>query len=185
MSTRTILGVIAVSLTVTSVFAMVLFVQNFAPQSISNPSGLNIVCSTVTDSVSSNSSTGGHQLFTLTYTCGGGPLTSTSQSVLSIAASGNYVPTFTIDTSSSTASITSTSLALLGNSIQSGALWCVSGNPTYPLTSGTAVALTSSLSCQNGTSVNAINVYYYKLDIVVSSFGTINVSAFSVTWTNA
>jgi len=102
LSRRTALATIALALSITSVAGMLLFTQNFAPQTISNPAGLNAVCTSLTDSVSNNGTTGGHELFSLVYSCGGGPLTSTSQSILSIAATGSYKPTFgPIDTSGS------------------------------------------------------------------------------------
>src|SRR6266566_433142 len=186
LSTRSLLGVLAIALTITSVAGMLLFVQNFAPQTISNPAGLNAICTSLTDSVSNNGTTGNAEVFHLIYSCGGGPLTSTSQSVLSVAATGSYKPTFgPIDTSASTAHVISTSLTLQTNSIQSGALWCQSGNPSYALTSGTALTLTAGLTCQNGTSTNPVNLYIYDLDITVDSFGTVSVAAFQVTWVSA
>jgi hypothetical protein len=185
LSRRGILGILALSLSVTSVFALALFTQSFAPQTISNPAGLNAICTSLTDSVSNNGTSGNEELFTLDYSCGGGALTSTSQSVLSVATTGNYKPAFAIDTSGSTATIVSTSLSLLGNSIQGNALFCNSGAPSYSLTSGTPVALTSSLTCQNGSTSAPVNLYYYELDIVVSSHGTISVAGFSITWVDA
>lgn len=184
LSRRGILGILALSLTVASVFGMIIAIQNFAPQVISNPAGLTISCLTVTDAVSSNSSTGGHQLWTLTYTCGGGPITTNAQSVLTVT-SGSYIPTYTIDTSGSTATITSVSLTLIGNSVQGGTLFCNANIPTYTLTSGTAIALSNPAGCNNGGSNATVSIYYYSLAIVVSTFGTISVGGFSVTWTNA
>ncbi len=183
---RSILGLVAIALTITSVAGMMLFVQNFTPQTISNPAGINSGCASLTDLTSNNGTTGTAEIFHLVYSCGGGPLTSTTQSVLTIATTGNYKPTYgPIDTSASTANVVSKSLSLLGNSIQAGALWCTAGTPSYTLTSGTALALTAGLTCQNGTSTNAVNLYYYQLDIVVNSFGTVSVAAFSVTWVSA
>ena len=189
LTTRSILGMIALSLVVSSGFALFLFTQTLPTLTISNPAGLSSLCASplIAGTTVNNGTAGGHESFTTAYSCTS-PIaspyapTAIAQGVLSVVTAASYIPTFIIDTSASTATVTSVAVQLNTQSIQSGASWCISGNPSFVLTSGTAQALATSYTCQNGTATNPTNVMWYTVTVVASTFGTVNVASFSITW---
>jgi len=187
LTTRSILGMIALSLVVSSGFALFLFTQTLPTLTISNPAGLSSLCASplIAGNTVNNGTAGGHESFTTAYSCTS-PIASlptlTTQSVMAVVTAASYIPTFVIDTSASTATVTSVVAQLNTQSIQSGASWCISGNPSFVLTSGTAQALATSYTCQNGTATNPTNVMWYTVTVVASTFGTVNVASFSITW---
>ena len=187
LSTRSLLGVLCLSLVVSSGFALFLFTQTLPTLTISNPAGLTSLCASplIAGTTVNNGTAGGHESFTTAYSCTS-PIASlptlTTQSVMAVVTAASYIPTFVIDTSASTATVTSVVVQLNTQSIQSGASWCISGNPSFVLTSGTAQALATNYTCQNGTATNPTNVMWYTVTVVASTFGTVNVASFSITW---
>src|SRR6266699_6827950 len=132
VTTRSILGMIALSLVVTSGFALFLFVQTIPTFSVSNPAGLTSLCAQplIAGPTVNNGTSGGHESFTTAYSCTS-PIaspyapTAIAQGVLSVVTAASYIPTFIIDTSASTATVTSVAVQLNTQSIQSGASWCI------------------------------------------------------------
>ena len=187
LSTRSLLGVLCLSLVVSSGFALFLFTQTLPTLTISNPAGLTSLCASplIAGTTANNGTAGGHESFTTAYSCTS-PIASlptlTTQSVMAVVTAASYIPTFIIDTSASTATVTSVAVQLNTQSVQSGASWCISGNPSFVLTSGTAQALATNYTCQNGTATNPTNVIWYTVTVVASTFGTVNVASFSITW---
>jgi len=187
LSTRSLLGVLCLSLVVSSGFALFLFTQTLPTLTISNPAGLTSLCASplIAGTTVNNGTAGGHESFTTAYSCTS-PIASlptlTTQSVMAVVTAASYIPTFIIDTSASTATVTSVAVQLNTQSVQSGASWCISGNPSFVLTSGTAQALATNYTCQNGTATNPTNVIWYTVTVVASTFGTVNVASFSITW---
>jgi len=187
LSTRSLLGVLCLSLVVSSGFALFLFTQTLPTLTISNPAGLTSLCASplIAGTTANNGTAGGHESFTTAYSCTS-PIASlptlTTQSVMAVVTAASYIPTFVIDTSASTATVTSVAVQLNTQSIQSGASWCISGNPSFVLTSGTAQALATSYTCQNGTATKPTNVMWYTVTVVASTFATVNVASFSITW---
>src|SRR5712664_344982 len=117
LSTRSLLGVLCLSLVVSSGFALFLFTQTLPTLTISNPAGLTSLCASplIAGTTVNNGTSGGHESFTTAYSCGSpiaspfGP-TATTQSVMTVVTAATYFPNFAIDTSASTATITSVTL---------------------------------------------------------------------------
>src|SRR2546430_11283804 len=116
-TTRSVLGMIALSLVVSSGFALFLFTQTLPTLSISNPAGLTSLCAQplIAGTTVNNGTSGGHESFITAYSCSA-PIaspyspTATTQGVISVVIAASYKPSFTIDTSASTATITSVTL---------------------------------------------------------------------------
>src|SRR5713101_1346182 len=180
LSTRSLLGVLCLSLVVSSGFALFLFTQTLPTLTISNPAGLTSLCSSplIAGTTVNNGTSGGHESFVTAYSCNS-PInppnspTSTSQGVMNVATSGTYTPFFIIDTSNSTATVTSVQLTLNAQSVQGGATFCNTNVPVIPLTSGTGVALLTTYPCQNGSTPATTNTLWYTVTIVASTFGNI------------
>src|SRR2546430_9607086 len=127
LATRSILGMVALSLVVSSGFALFLFQQSLPTFTVSNPAGLSSLCASplIAGTTVNNGTSGGHESFTTAYSCST-PITSpyaptaTTQGVLSVVTAASYIPSFTIDTSASTATVTSVTLQLNAQSIQVG-----------------------------------------------------------------
>jgi hypothetical protein len=189
LSTRSILGVVCLSLVVSSGFALFLFSQTLPALSVSNPAGLTSLCASplIAGTTVNNGTAGGHESFTTAYSCStpiASPYlpTAIAQGVLSVVTAASYIPTFVVDTSASTATITSVTLQLNAQSIQGGASFCTTGIPLFTLTSGTAQVLATSYSCQNGGTPSTTNVMWYTVVVVASTFGTVNVAQVTITW---
>src|SRR5713226_5958869 len=109
LTTRSILGVLALSLVVTSGFALFLFTQTLPALTVSNPAGLTSLCAQplIAGTTVNNGTSGGHESFTTAYSCGS-PIaspfnpTAITQSIMTVVTAATYFPTFTIDTSAST-----------------------------------------------------------------------------------
>src|SRR5437867_5433652 len=137
-SRRGILGILSISLIVGSAFGLFLFVQTLPTLSITNPAGLVSLCAQplIAGTTVNNGTTGSHESFTTAYSCTS-PITSpysptaTTQGVLSVTTAANYIPTFAIDTSASTATITSVTVELNAQSIQSGNSFCNTNVPKF------------------------------------------------------
>ncbi len=189
VTTRSILGMIALSLVVTSGFALFLFVQTIPTFSVSNPAGLTSLCAQplIAGPTVNNGTSGGHESFTTAYSCTS-PIASpfnptlTTQSIMSVTTAATYFPSFVIDTSASTATITSVTLQLSAQSVQGGSSFCNASVPLFTLTSGTGQALAVNYSCQNGSSPATTNTMWYVVTVVASTFGTVNVAAVTITW---
>jgi len=188
-TTRSVLGMIALSLVVSSGFALFLFTQSLPTLTISNPSGLTSLCAQplIAGTTVNNGTSGGHESFTTAYSCTS-PITSpfnptlVSQSIMTVVTAATYFPSFVIDTSASTATITSVTLQLSAQSVQGGASFCNTNVPLFTLTSGTGQALATNYSCQNGSSPATTNTMWYIVTVVASTFGTVNVASVTITW---
>src|SRR2546425_3243967 len=148
LSRRGILGILSISLIVGSAFGLFLFTQTLPALTVSNPAGLNSLCAQplIAGTTVNNGTSGGHESFTTAYSCTtpiASPYspTATTQGVISVVTAASYKPSFTIDTSASTATITSVTLQLNAQSIQGGNSFCNTNLPLFTLTSGTALAL--------------------------------------------
>src|SRR5438552_1186459 len=112
LTTRGILGLLALSFVVSSGFALFLFQQSLPTLTISNPAGLSSLCASplIAGTTANNGTAGGHESFTTAYSCTS-PIASlptlTTQSVMAVVTAASYIPTFVIDTSASTATVTS------------------------------------------------------------------------------
>src|SRR5437016_14593229 len=112
LTTRSILGMIALSLVVSSGFALFLFTQTLPTLTTSNPACLSSLCASplIAGNTVNNGTAGGHESFTTAYSCTS-PIASlptlTTQSVMAVVTAASYIPTFVIDTSASTATVTS------------------------------------------------------------------------------
>jgi hypothetical protein len=188
-SRRVIFGLIIVSLMIGSVFGVFQLIHILPANRISNPAGLVALCGSplIAGTTVNNGTAGVLQSFTTAYSCRF-PInppnfpTTVAQSVLNVVTSAIYTPTFTIDTSGSTANITSVTLALNAQSVQSGAPFCTSSIPLIPLTSGTGVSLLTSYTCFNGSSSATTNTFWYTITVVVDTFGDISVGQITVSW---
>ena len=151
-TTRSVLGMIALSLVVSSGFALFLFTQSLPTLTISNPSGLTSLCAQplIAGTTVNNGTSGGHESFTTAYSC--------------------------------TSPITSVTLQLSAQSVQGGASFCNTNVPLFTLTSGTGQALATNYSCQNGSSPATTNTMWYIVTVVASTFGTVNVASVTITW---
>ena len=157
LTTRSILGMIALSLVVSSGFALFLFTQTLPTLTISNPAGLSSLCASplIAGTTVNNGTAGGHESFTTAYSCTS-PIaspyapTAIAQGVLSVVTAASYIPTFVIDTSASTATVTSVVVQLNAQSIQGGASFCNANVPLFTLTSGTATIVV--IRCAAGDS---------------------------------
>ena len=189
VSRRGVLAILSISLVVVSASALFLFTQQLPALSISNPAGLTSLCAQplIAGTTVNNGTSGGHESFITAYSCSA-PIaspyapTATTQGVISVVAAASYKPSFTIDTSASTATITSVTLQLNAQSIQSGNSFCNTNVPLFTLTSGTALALATSYVCQNGATNANTNVMWYTTIIVASTFGTVSVGQIVITW---
>src|SRR2546430_17002606 len=114
LATRSILGMVALSLVVSSGFALFLFQQSLPTFTVSNPAGLVSLCASplIAGTTVNNGTTGGHESFITAYSCTS-PITSpfsptaTTQGGLSVTTAASYVPSFVIDTRAGTATIKS------------------------------------------------------------------------------
>jgi hypothetical protein len=189
MSVRTVLGLLSLSLVITSGFALFIMSQSLPALSINNPSGLVSLCAQplIAGTTQVNGTLGGHESFVTSYSCTS-PIVSpfnptlTTQSVMTVVTAGTYFPYFTIDTSASTATITSVTLQLSAQSVQGGGSFCNANVPLFTLTSGTGQALATSYSCQNGSSPATTNTVWVIVTVVASTFGSVNVAAVTITW---
>jgi len=124
ISRRGILGILSISMIVASVAGLFLFTQTLPTLSISNPAGLTSLCAQplIAGTTVNNGTSGGHESFITAYSCSA-PIaspynpTATTQGVISVVTAASYKPSFTIDTSASTATITSVILQLNAQSI--------------------------------------------------------------------
>ena len=189
ISRRGVLGILSISLVVVSASALFLFTQQLPALSISNPAGLTSLCAQplIAGTTVNNGTSGGHESFITAYSCSA-PIaspyapTATTQGVISVVTAASYKPTFVIDTSASTATITSVTLQLNAQSIQGGSSFCNANVPLFTLTSGTALALATSYTCQNGATNSNTNVMWYTLIVVASTFGSVNTASVTITW---
>jgi hypothetical protein len=195
LSLRTGLGVLAISLIVSSAFGLFIASESNSSQTITNVAGLTGNCtSTFVSPTGNNGTSGGHEAFFYSYTCTTATatpdaLTSVGQGVFSVTTAASYKPIFAVATTGG-ATVTSTTLVVQYGSIQTAAQWCVLSDSrnaglTLTLTSGTFVSLPASLTCFNGTSSNPTNVIWYDITIVVSTFGSVSVPAFTITWNSS
>jgi hypothetical protein len=189
MTTRGVLGVIAMSLVISSAFALFLFSQTLPTLSISNPAGMNSLCVSplIAGTTTNNGTTGNKEQFVTGYSCStaiASPYapTNTNQAVLSVVTAASYIPSFTIDTSTSTATIVSVTLELNAQSIQGGVSFCLTNIPKFTLVSGTAQALATSYTCNNGGTPAQTNIVWYTVVVVASTFGSVNVAAVTIVW---
>jgi hypothetical protein len=176
-------------LSVTSVYGLFQMIHTIPPNRISNPAGLVTLCGSplIAGTTVNNGTTGGHESFVTAYSCRfpinppNSP-TTVAQSVMNVVTSANYTPSFIIDTSLSNATITSVTLNLNAQSVQSGSSFCTSSIPLIPLTSGTGVSLLTSYPCLNGTTPATTNVFWYTVTVVTSTFGDVSVGQITVSW---
>jgi hypothetical protein len=196
LTLRSGLGILALTLMVSSAFALLIGSQTFSAQTITNNTNLATACSSLFASpANNNGSSGGHEIFTYTFTCGSAvtsvdALTSAAQGVFTVASAASFTPTFAIALTG-TATVTSQQLDVVYGSLQGGSQWCApptsgaNAGDVFALTTGTPSSLsaTGGLTCHNGGSANPTNVIWYDYSVVVSTYGSVNVPAFTLTWT--
>ncbi len=186
---RVLLAIIIGSLMITSAFGLFQLIHIIPSNRITNPPGLVTLCSSplIAGTTISNGTAGVLETFTTAYSCRFSinppnfP-TSTAQSVLNVVTPAIYTPTFTIDTSGSTANITSVTLALNAQSVQSGSIFCNANIPFIPLTSGIGVSLPTSFTCLNGSTPATTNVLWYTVTVVTDTFGDTLIGQITVSW---
>ena len=185
LSRRSILGIVALALSISSVAALSLFSQTFTAVSQTNVAGLSSNCLNLVDTVTNTGISGPTETFTYQYQCAN-PIVNSASLGFSVVSVGNYKPTFTISTSGTVANIVSgPTLSIIPTStyyfVQNPANTIIYGTPKL-LTSGSAIALSPGEVLTGGFGSTPAEGYVYQISITVDSFGTVAIASSSISW---